>query len=529
MRKLNIVVVGRSGVGKSSFLNYAAGKKVFETGIGEPVTQKYFEQIDIKKDKSDIIYSLFDTKGLEAGNTKEWIEAINQEIDRRDLSTNIYNWLHTIIYCIDASSKRIQPFEVESIKRLMSKGSVLVLLTKKDLVTPETIKELQAQILKDIGDRVQVLSVCSISQRTRKGESKAEGLEDVLKVSFLGLWEKASKVLPMRIAQPIYNIETYMTVSTKFSDFLALVALSRQQSNEDLLQYPHRFDSNIDHAVWDSNKELNYAQILKLEKIYTCLPFIITKAGGINKIRIDINSPFYCFFDKHYELSHYSLDDSYYSSSLISYIDLLIEILNKTINNFINGKKYLGEIEKDKNVVKDILEFYNEVNGSQRRVLKNHKTKDAIQKLLDVDYKDILVKGERIASKLKSSIMEVQSCFIFSGDERREVEKRFVAFQKYLQDQSDNIKDLLDEFVQCYQAELHAYGQYCIRKDELYNDVEEDNDNSELLKAIIKEALTDGKISKKERKMIEKVAKSINYPLDHLDQLINQIRVNKII
>ena len=109
-RRLNIVVVGRSGVGKSSFLNYAAGKKVFETGTGDPVTQSYFDVIEVERPEKNVIYSLFDTKGLEAGNTDEWKKAIYSEIERRDESDNKYDWFHTKIYCIDASSKRIQPF-----------------------------------------------------------------------------------------------------------------------------------------------------------------------------------------------------------------------------------------------------------------------------------------------------------------------------------------------------------------------------------------------------------------------------------
>lgn len=238
-RRLNIVVVGRSGVGKSSFLNYAAGKQVFETGIGDPVTQSYFASVDVEKHEKKVVFSLFDTKGIEAGNTKEWSDAVFKEIDRRDESDNIYDWFHTILFCIDASSKRIQPFEIETIKKISEHGSVLVLLTKKDLVSTEILDGLRKQIASEIGDKVQVLSVCNVNTRTRKGESHASGLEDVLRVSFLGLWEKMANLLPQRIANNIATIHTQLEVDCDLSDLIAYMALgSRIELKDGTRLYP---------------------------------------------------------------------------------------------------------------------------------------------------------------------------------------------------------------------------------------------------------------------------------------------------
>lgn len=130
-----------------------------------------------------------------------------------------------VISCIDASSKRIQPFEVNAVRELAERGSVLVLLTKKDLVTPEILEDLRKQILQEVGDRVQVLSVCSVSVRTRKGESKASGLEDVLRVSFLGLWEKASKILPRKTIGDYVTVNRTLFVDYDLSGLVAYAAL----------------------------------------------------------------------------------------------------------------------------------------------------------------------------------------------------------------------------------------------------------------------------------------------------------------
>ena len=39
-QETNVLLIGQSGVGKSSLLNYLFGKKIQETGVGKPVTGK---------------------------------------------------------------------------------------------------------------------------------------------------------------------------------------------------------------------------------------------------------------------------------------------------------------------------------------------------------------------------------------------------------------------------------------------------------------------------------------------------------
>ena len=41
----NIILLGRTGVGKSSFINYIIGKEICKTGNGKSVTQTYNEYI----------------------------------------------------------------------------------------------------------------------------------------------------------------------------------------------------------------------------------------------------------------------------------------------------------------------------------------------------------------------------------------------------------------------------------------------------------------------------------------------------
>ena len=59
---LNIVTLGRSGVGKSSLLNYLLGKNFFRAGVGRPVTGAVF--FEEKSIIADIPVTIIDSYGI---------------------------------------------------------------------------------------------------------------------------------------------------------------------------------------------------------------------------------------------------------------------------------------------------------------------------------------------------------------------------------------------------------------------------------------------------------------------------------
>ncbi len=59
---LNILIIGKSGSGKSSLINYLYGKNIAKTGVGRPVTQNGFDKYSINWENINV--EIYDSVGL---------------------------------------------------------------------------------------------------------------------------------------------------------------------------------------------------------------------------------------------------------------------------------------------------------------------------------------------------------------------------------------------------------------------------------------------------------------------------------
>lgn len=116
LTKMNIIVIGKSGVGKSTLINSVFREDFAETGLGRPVTSE-IRRIE-KKDYPLVIY---DTPGFELAREqqKQVKEQILDLIRKGAESGDINQAIHCIWYCVNVGANRtFDETEIQWLKEL---------------------------------------------------------------------------------------------------------------------------------------------------------------------------------------------------------------------------------------------------------------------------------------------------------------------------------------------------------------------------------------------------------------------------
>lgn len=122
----NIIVVGKTGVGKSSLINGVFRGNFAKTGVGKPVT----ENIKVIK-KIGVPLQIIDTQGIEVADYEKTRLNIESYINENNNSEQSENYVHLAWLCINDTGKRYEEAEIDIAKYLVSKGiPVIIVLTK---------------------------------------------------------------------------------------------------------------------------------------------------------------------------------------------------------------------------------------------------------------------------------------------------------------------------------------------------------------------------------------------------------------
>ena len=232
LKKLNIIVVGKSGVGKSTLINSLFRDKIAETGLGRPITT------EIRKiEKKDYPMAIYDTPGFELseGQQAKVKEEIIELIHKGLATGDINNAIHCIWYCINVGGNRtFDQTEINWLKELIEKNKVtkvpiIVVLTQ---ACPKTKgKQMQTLVEKENLDIIKVIPVLA-QDMDFDGEyvAKAYGLDQLVDIM--------SEALPEEPQDTLQNVQKASLKSKKKRSRAVVAAASAVAFGEGFIPIP---------------------------------------------------------------------------------------------------------------------------------------------------------------------------------------------------------------------------------------------------------------------------------------------------
>lgn len=170
----NVLIAGRTGVGKSTLINSVFHGRIAVTGHGQPVTQtaRFIE-------KEGVPLGLWDTRGLEMADFNETLEELMQLVEARANRRDPKRHIHVAWLCVHEDGRRVQEAERNLCHTLAQRMPVIGVVTKA-----RNDDGFRAEVQRLLPEAKNVVRVRAIAETLDDGHTlQPKGLEDLVEAT----------------------------------------------------------------------------------------------------------------------------------------------------------------------------------------------------------------------------------------------------------------------------------------------------------------------------------------------------------
>ena len=379
----NVLIIGKSGVGKSSLLNYIFGRELQKVGVGAPVTKMEIKKFTYKYDDHFEMH-IYDTWGLEPSVQKaeDWKNTIFKEIGRHD-EEKISEWFNTIIFCLNAKSARVEDFEIDIMEELLrEKNHVTIALThcnsKSDpdgIVLRESVKEELTKRGIEAPDDRNFVFISNVRKKLLGGTVEQFGKEEIFLSIIRNVWASLKSKVPYQTRR-------------KFEKSFAL-------KKAELLKKP----DSLKWIVPFMRK--NRIKALEREINKNCDAFVNELVSEINEMYSDAVE-YYTALSKKYAMIGFQMDANEYKTQASIHFDAM-----HTIRQQVNADLEL--------LTKRILFFDDAFNNTELKA----KLRDSI-----INFRILMRDGKKVREDLRSELFRyMEAVYRYLDEHLKRIEK----------------------------------------------------------------------------------------------------------